>query len=62
VGVTKATIGGLLAADLACDIDNPLIADMGSLGSPRNLPPRPILDIGVHARTKFDLWAARAER
>src|SRR6185503_11237224 len=26
VGVTKGTIGGLLAADLACDRDNPLIA------------------------------------
>ncbi len=62
VGVTKATIGGLLAADLACGVDNPLLADMISLGTPAKLPPRPFLDIGVHARTRFDLWNARRER
>jgi glycine/D-amino acid oxidase-like deaminating enzyme len=62
VGVTKATIGGLLAADLACGVDNPLLADMNSLGTPAKLPPRPFLDIGVHARTRFDLWNARRER
>jgi glycine/D-amino acid oxidase-like deaminating enzyme len=62
VGVTKATISGLLAADLACGIDNPLIKDMESLGTPATLPRRPFLDIGVHARTRFDLWSARGER
>jgi glycine/D-amino acid oxidase-like deaminating enzyme len=62
VGVTKATISGLLVADLACGIDNPLIKDIESLGKPAKLPPRPFLDIGVHARTNFDLWSARGER
>jgi glycine/D-amino acid oxidase-like deaminating enzyme len=62
VGVTKATISGLLAADLACGIDNPLLADMESLGTPAKLPPRPFLDIGVHARTRLDVWNARRER
>lgn len=61
VGVTKGTISGLLAADLACGIDNPLIADMQSLGTPSWLPPRPILDIGVRVRTGFDNWRARHE-
>ena len=41
VGVTKGTISGTLAADLACGQDNPLIADMESLGAPSRLPPRP---------------------
>ena len=27
IGVTKGTIGGILAADLACGRDNPLLAD-----------------------------------
>jgi glycine/D-amino acid oxidase-like deaminating enzyme len=61
VGVTKGTISGLLAADMACGIDNELIADMESLGTPAPLPPRPFLDAGVHVRTRWDLWRARHE-
>ena len=61
VGVTKGTIGGILAADMASDEDNPLIADMESLGSPDPLPPRPFLDIGVRAKFAWELWKARAE-
>ncbi len=61
IGVTKGTIGGLLAADMACGVDNELIGFMQSLGTPGKLPPRPILDIGVHARTKMELWKARGE-
>lgn len=61
VGITKGTIGGILAADMACDIDNPLIDDMLKLGSPTELPPRPFLDIGVRARFAWELWRARAE-
>jgi glycine/D-amino acid oxidase-like deaminating enzyme len=62
VGVTKGTIGGLLAADMACGVDNPLIADMESLGTPSPLPPRPFLDIGVRARSAWELWRNRHER
>ena len=61
VGVTKVTISGLLAADLACGVDNPLIADIQSLGTPAALPPRPFLDIGVRLRNAYDLWRARHE-
>jgi glycine/D-amino acid oxidase-like deaminating enzyme len=62
VGVTKATIAGLLAADMACGIDNPLIADMQSLGRPEPLPPQPFLGIGVRLRERWELWKNRAER
>jgi glycine/D-amino acid oxidase-like deaminating enzyme len=62
VGVTKGTIGGVLAADLACGRDNPLIADMEALGKPSTLPPRPFLDLGVRVRLAWELWQARAER
>ena len=61
-GVTKSTIGGLLAADMACGIDNPLIADMQSLGQPQRLPPQPFLGLGVHLRSRWELWRNRAER
>ncbi len=61
VGVTKGTIGGLLAADVATGRDNPLIADMHSLGKPAYVPPRPFLDIGVRTRFKWELWANRHE-
>lgn len=60
-GVTKGTIGGLLAADLACGQDNPLIGDLLSLGQPQAIPPRPVLDIGVRARFAWELWTARHE-
>ncbi len=61
VGVTKGTIGGMLVADMASGEDNPLIADMQSLGEPSRLPPRPFLDIGVRARFQWELWSNRNE-
>ena len=61
VGVTKGTIGGQLAADLACGEDNPLIAEMEALGQPNAVPPRPFLDIGVRARLAWEIWNWRGE-
>ncbi len=61
VGVTKGTFGGTLAADMACGRENPLIADMLSLGEPNRLPPRPFLDLGVRARFAWELWSNRHE-
>ncbi len=62
VGVTKGTFGGILAADMATDRDNPLIADMQSLGAPNMLPPRPFLDLGVRSRFLWEHWTNRHER
>lgn len=61
VGVTKGTVGGLLAADMATGRDNPLIADMQSLGTPSRLPPRPFLDLGIRARFAWEKWTNRHE-
>lgn len=61
VGLTKGTIGGMLAADLACDTGNPLIEDMQTLGTPNRLPPRPFLDVGIRTRFAWELWSARQE-
>ena len=59
--MTKGTAGGVLAADMACGVDNELIGYMQDLGQPKRLPPRPILDLGVKARLAWELWNARRE-
>ena len=61
VGVTTGTIGGVLAADMACGEDNPLIADMEELGKPQKLPPQPIVAMGVRLKTLYDRWRYRYE-
>ena len=61
VGVTKGTIAGMLAADMACGEDNELIGHMQSLGEPNKVPSRPFLDIGVRAKFAWELWKARTE-
>lgn len=62
MGATKGTASGMLVADLACGVDNPLIADMEALGQPERLPPRPFLDIGAWATIKWWVWQGRSER
>jgi glycine/D-amino acid oxidase-like deaminating enzyme len=61
IGVTKGTAGGMLAADMACGVDNELIGFMQSLGEPNRLPIQPFLGIGVRARLAWELWTARNE-
>jgi len=61
IGVTKGTAGGMLAADMACGIDNELIGFMQSLGEPKRLPMQPFLDLGVRARLAWELWKGRKE-
>ena len=61
VGVTKGSLSGRLAADLATGRDDPLIADIQALGQPSKLPPRPFVDLGVAAMLKRYAWMDRAE-
>ena len=60
-GVTKGTIAGILAADKACGVDNPLIADIEKQGTPSKVAPRPFLDLGVHAKMAWHCYANRDE-
>lgn len=62
VGVTKGTQAGILIADLACGIDNPMIADLAALGQPSTLPPEPLLGLGVRANLLWQSWLCRTER
>lgn len=61
VGVSKGTISGRMAATMALGEDDPLVADMISLGTPNWVPPRPALDIGVRARFAYEIFANRHE-
>ena len=61
IGVTKGTVSGMLAADMACGEDHELIGHMQILGQPNRLPPSPFLDIGVRAKLMWELWNARNE-
>lgn len=61
VGIAKGTISGRLAAEMALGEDDPLIADMISLGMPTSVPPRPFLDIGVRARFAYEIYRNRHE-
>jgi glycine/D-amino acid oxidase-like deaminating enzyme len=61
VGVTKGTQSGILIADLACGVDNPLIADMEAQGQPNRVPPEPFLGLGVRANIAWQGWLARSE-
>lgn len=60
LGVSMGTVSGMLVADLAQSIDNPMIGDMVNLGTPALLPPRPLLDIGVRARFAWESWRTQA--
>ena len=61
IGVTKGTISGMLMADKACGVENPLIEDMEALGKPDPLPPRPLVEIGARATIGWEIWKNRAE-
>jgi glycine/D-amino acid oxidase-like deaminating enzyme len=61
IGVTKGTISGILAADMACGQDNPMIADMESLGKPTVIPPRPFVEISTRAKLAWEVWKNRKE-
>ncbi len=56
IGVTRGTISGILAADMAMGRDNPLIEDMMRIANPPLNPPRPFLDVGVAVRTAWEAW------
>ena len=60
-GITKGSISGLLAADMACGEDNPLIADLEALGKPELLPPQPFCNWGIRIKNLWDLWRYRYE-
>ncbi|QHM72230.1 NAD(P)/FAD-dependent oxidoreductase [Mixta intestinalis] len=60
-GITKQTIAGELLADFIFGEDNPLLAEMQSLGKANWLPPSPVLDIAIEAALQKERWLGRKE-
>jgi len=61
VGITTGTIGGLLAAELACNEKSELLDMMLHLEQPAALLPQPFLGAGVRSQLAWHKWRARAE-
>ena len=62
VGMTKGTMSGMLAADALNGIGSQLLEDIKAMGNPEQLPPQPILSMGIWAKVKWWEWSQRAER
>ncbi|XAT60237.1 FAD-dependent oxidoreductase [Rhodobacteraceae bacterium Araon29] len=62
VGMTKGTMSGRLAAEALNGIDSQLLQDIQAMGRPEQLPPQPILSMGIWAKVKWWEWTQRAER
>lgn len=61
IGLTSGTVSGMLAADLLTQRNNPLLEDIAALGLPTQLPPRPLLEMGVRSKLAWEAWQHRAE-
>lgn len=60
-GISKQTVAGSLLADLMMNQDNPLIAEMTSLGKANFMPPSPALDIGIACSLFKERYLGRKE-
>lgn len=49
LGSVKGTLSGMLIAEMATGLSNPLIADMLAYDQPRRLYPEPLMSAGVDA-------------
>lgn len=61
LGTAKGTLAGLLAAEIANDIDSPASQRALSAAKPSRLPPAPIAQIGATARMRWGEWRAGRE-
>jgi glycine/D-amino acid oxidase-like deaminating enzyme len=61
VGLPRGTASGTLLAEYAMGAESDLIRDVQAVSSPKSLPPKPFLDMGVHARLAFYRWSSRKE-
>jgi len=62
VGMTKGTMAGRLAAEMAENHHSSLIDDMHAMGTPKKLPPEPLLSLGMSAKVAWWEWTSRFER
>lgn len=61
LGTAKGTLGGLLAAELACGVTSPALTRALNAEKPTRLPPRPIAQIGANAVMRWSEMRAGRE-
>ncbi|MEM6546263.1 MAG: FAD-binding oxidoreductase [Pseudomonadota bacterium] len=61
LGTTKGTIAGKLAADLAAQGNDPLVAELLAEDQPTRLPPKPLSTLGAVATMRWRQWWAGRE-
>lgn len=61
LGTAKGTFAGMMAAELACETDHPMLADMQALAPPARLPPSLLTTLGANATLRYREWRSRAE-
>jgi len=54
-------MSGRLAAEALNGIDSQLLKDIQAMGNPEQLPPQPILSMGIWAKVKWWEWMQRSE-
>lgn len=61
LGTAKGTLGGVLAAELACGIETPELTATLNTAEPTRLPPEPLMTIGANAYLRWQENRAGAE-
>ncbi len=62
LGTVRGTLGGLLAAELACGESSAFLDAALAQDAPTRLPPAPIAQIGAMAYLRWKEWQAGGER
>lgn len=61
-GIVRHTAAGILIADVAAGVKNPLVDDFLALGVANRIPPRPWRDWGVKTHLWWEMWRGQAEQ
>jgi glycine/D-amino acid oxidase-like deaminating enzyme len=62
LGTSKGTLAGMLAAELAAQGNDPLVARQLAFDPPRRLPPEPFAWLGANATIRWQEWRAGGEK
>lgn len=61
-GIVRHTAAGMLIAELAAGVKNPLLEDFLVQGVAKPIPPRPWRDVGVKSHLWWEMWRGQAEQ
>lgn len=61
LGVTRGTLTGIAAAEMACQVDTTITRYFEAEDCPKKIPPQPFRDLGANAILRWKKWRARRE-